>query len=265
MPDLEIEPGLTIHYLDQNPSGYPVVLLLHGLGATGDSWQLQFPPLIEAGYRVLAPDMRGFGRSNYPGGSNKPETMAADTAKFLQMLEISKCHLIGLSMGGTIALQLVLKNQNLAELLILTNTFAKLRPTNVSNWIFYGIRLILVHILGINKQATYVASRLFPHPEQEELRSEFTKQVRQANQKAYRSTMRSYARYDLTDHLGEIDIPTLIITGENDTVVPPAVQAELVKRIPYSNQIIVPNTGHAVTVEQPDIYNNIVLDFLNST
>ena len=68
MAILELEPGLTIHYLDFNPGGYPAVLLLHGLGATGNSWQLQFHPLIEAGYRVLAPDMRGFGQSNFPGG-----------------------------------------------------------------------------------------------------------------------------------------------------------------------------------------------------
>ncbi len=63
MPIFEISPRLSIHYLEHNPSGNPTVLLLHGLGATGDSWLLQFPPLTEAGYHVLGPDVRGFGKS----------------------------------------------------------------------------------------------------------------------------------------------------------------------------------------------------------
>ena len=57
-----INPGLTIHYHDFNKNGSPGVLLLHGLGATCESWQLQTPALVEAGYRVIAPDMRGFGQ-----------------------------------------------------------------------------------------------------------------------------------------------------------------------------------------------------------
>lgn len=264
MADIELEPGLTIHYLEINPGGDPIVLLLHGLGATGNSWQLQFPPLAEAGYRILAPDMRGFGRSSYPGGANNTELMAADTLKFLQRLEVGNCHVIGISMGGTIALQAILNKPNVIESLILTNTFARLRPNRAATWIFYGIRLILVHFTGIHRQANYVGNRLFPHPEQVELRNEFTNQVRQANQKGYRSTMRSYARYDLSDRLGGINVPTLIITSENDSVVPPDVQAELANNIPNSRQISIPSAGHAVSVERPNIYNKIILDFLGS-
>lgn len=265
MADIELEPGLTIHYLEINPSGDPVVLFLHGLGATSASWQLQFQPLADAGYRILAPDMRGFGRSSYPGGANNSEIMAADTIKFLQRLEIGTCHVIGISMGGTIALQTVLMKPGFAESLILTNTFAKLRPKGVATWIFYGIRLAMVHVIGIQKQATYVANRLFPQPEQGELRNEFTKQVRQANQKGYRSTMRSYSQYDLSDQLREINVPTLIITGENDSVVPPDVQAELANNIPNSRHVLIQNSGHAVSVERPTIYNKIILNFLDSS
>lgn len=264
MAVIEIEPGLTIHYVDPNPSGYPIVLLLHGLGATCDSWQLQFPPLIEAGYRVIAPDMRGFGQSNYLGGANNPKIMAADMIKLLKKLGISSCHIIGISMGGTIALQVVLEEQHLADSVILANTFAKLRPNNISTLIFYGIRLVLVHVLGINRQANYVAHRLFTHPDQEELRIEFAKQVRQANQNCYRSTMRSYAGFDLSTQLGEIAVPTLIITSEYDSVVPPDVQKELADKIPNSNQIIIPEAGHAVSVERPDIFNNLILNFLDT-
>jgi pimeloyl-ACP methyl ester carboxylesterase len=264
MAEIKLEPGLTIHYLETNPNGDPVILLLHGLGATGDSWQLQLPQLSEAGYRCLAPDMRGFGRSTFPGGRNNSEIMAADTIKFLQKLKIKACHIIGISMGGTIALQVVLKNTALVESLILTNTFSKLRPQKAATWFFYGIRLILVHVFGIHKQANYVANRLFPRPENEELRIEFTRQVRQANHQGYRSTLRSYARYDLSEQVRKINIPTLIVTGEDDPVVPPAVQTELTNQIPNSRQVLIPNAGHAVSVERPNMYNGLILDFLKS-
>ena len=56
-----------LHYLDPNPSGSPAVLLLHGLGANGSSWTLQFDALIEAGFRPIAPDAPGFGESPYDG------------------------------------------------------------------------------------------------------------------------------------------------------------------------------------------------------
>jgi pimeloyl-ACP methyl ester carboxylesterase len=61
MPDLNLSPGLTIHYLEFNSDARETVLLLHGLGASSESWALQLPALTEKGYRVLAPDARAFG------------------------------------------------------------------------------------------------------------------------------------------------------------------------------------------------------------
>lgn len=264
MPNVEIESELTIHYLDLNPNGNKVLLLLHGLGATGESWQLQFPALLEAGFRVLAPDMRGFGRSTFPGGSNNSEVMAHDMIMFLDHLQVENCHIIGISMGGTIAIQQTLIKPAMVNSLILTNTFAKLRPKKVRTWFFYVYRLMLLHTFGMQSQAKFVAKKLFPKPEQVELRKEFANQVSQANPDGYRSMLRSFARYDLSAQINKITVPTLIITGENDSVVPPAFQNELASQILNSRQIIIPKAGHAVSVEQPMIYNKIILDFLTN-
>ncbi len=166
MPNIDLDPGLTIHYSDLNPNGNSVILLLHGLGVTGDSWQMQFPALIDAGFRILAPDMRGFGKSTYPGGPNNSRVMAKDMVAFMESLAIRSFHIIGISMGGTIALQLILDQPTMVDTLLLTNTFANLRPQKFSLWFFYAIRLALVHIFGMTKQADFVARRLFPDPEQ---------------------------------------------------------------------------------------------------
>ena len=132
-----INPGLTIHYHDFNKNGSPGVLLLHGLGATCESWQLQTPALVEAGYRVIAPDMRGFGQSSYPGGRNTPKIMAGDLLYLLEQLSLEKIHLVGISLGGTVALELVIAKPELVKSLVITNSFAKLRPKRISLWLFY--------------------------------------------------------------------------------------------------------------------------------
>ena len=113
MAKLDLGQGLSLHDYDLNSGGAPIVILLHGLGATSDSWQLQLPALLESGYRILAPDMRGFGKSSYPEGPNSPRIMAEDVATFLNRLEVTSVYVVGISMGGTIALQFALEHPSL--------------------------------------------------------------------------------------------------------------------------------------------------------
>lgn len=264
MAEITLEPGLTIHYQDFNPNGAPLIVLLHGLGASGESWQLQIPALTGEGYRVIVPDMRGFGRSTYPGGRNNPNIMAKDLICLLQLLMLEKFHLVGISLGGTVALQLVLTRPDMVKSLVITNSFAKLRPKTFSTWFFYGIRLLLVHLIGIETQANYVSKSLFPDPEQEILRENFREQVNQSNPRGYRSTMRSLAFFDVSSKVGEIQAPTLVITGERDTVVPPASQVELAELIPGAQHIFLQDAGHAVIVEKSGEFNQVILEFLHN-
>ncbi len=76
--------------------------------------------------------------------------------------------------------------------------------------------------------------------------------------------MRSYARFDLSEQVNSIRVPTLILTGERDSIVPPKVQIELANQIPDAKHLFIHDAGHAVSVEQPDEYNRIVLDFLRA-
>jgi len=263
MATLDLEPGLSLHYSDLNPGGTPIVILLHGLGATGDSWQLQFPALIESGFRIITPDMRGFGKSTYPEGPNSPQIMAEDVAKLLNRLEITSAYLVGISMGGTIALQFALNHPSMVDSLLLVNTFASLRPRKISYWLFYSIRLLLIQVLGIPHQARFVVNRLFPDPEQEFLRESFYKQIIQANPAGYRSTIKSFVNFNVSDRLYEIQSPTLVVTGDKDTVVPPKTQQELAENIPNANLVVINNAGHAVIVEKPEEFNHAMLAFLH--
>jgi 3-oxoadipate enol-lactonase len=261
MPEQLIDPGVTIHYLDYNGENPAGVLLLHGLGATCDSWQLQTPVLVDAGYRVIVPDMRGFGKSTYPGGSNNPKIMARDMARLVKGLDLEAVDVVGISLGGTVALEFAINNPEMVKTLVITNSFARLRPKKISLWIYYLVRLFLVHLIGIETQAEYVANRLF---DDDLLSRTFKEQVCQSDPKGYRSTMRSLAFFDVTQDVAQIQKPVLVITGDQDTVVPLENQAELSQLIPGSEHLFIRGAGHAVTVEKPGEFNQMLMDFLKS-
>jgi 3-oxoadipate enol-lactonase len=252
---------VNLNYQDHQPEGAPAVLLLHGLGATCNSWIPQIPALCGAGFRVIAPDLPGFGRSKYSGGGNNPPAMARSVAGLLTELDTGQVHVAGISMGGTVALQLSLDHSHLIRSLVLINTFAVLRPRRITSWLYLGLRFILVHTLGLPVQARAVTRRIFPEPEQTDLRRQFYEQIIQADPHGYRSALRSLARFNLVRRLPEISNPTLVITGANDTTVFPENQKVLAENIPNASQIIIPGGGHAVTVEKTGLINQILLDF----
>ena len=262
MPILELIPNLKFHYIDENPNGNPVVLLLHGLGATSESWGLQRQILEDENFRVLAPDAPGFGKSSYPGGGTSIAKMASEMAHLLFDLGVYKAHVAGISMGGTIALQLALDYPNLVDKLVLINTFSSLRPKRASIWLYFAFRLFLVHTLGLDTQARTVSKRIFPNPEQAELRKVLIEQINQADLRGYRATMRALGLFTVTSRLSEIRNQTLIVTGQDDTTVPAENQQTLADCIPNARQIILSNAGHALIVEQPEKFNYIFLQFL---
>lgn len=264
MPLLKLANRVQLHYLDENPTAPQAVILLHGLGANGNSWQLQMPALIGAGFRVVAPDTPGFGQSSYAGGGINVAKATSPMAELLEHLSLGPAHVVGISMGGTQALQLALDWPQMVAKLVLVNTFAHLDLNETASWPYFLVRFILVHTLGLRSQAKTVAGRIFPRPEQEFLRQELMNQIMQADPRAYRAMMRSLARFDVTGRLCEIQSPTLVISSAQDTTVPLRAQNALASGISNARQAIIPEAGHAVSVEKPAEFNQILLEFLSS-
>ena len=253
---------INIHYLDPGDDRRYPVLLLHGLGVDGSSWALQFPALMDAGFRPIAVDVPGFGRS--PRGKTpwSIQRVSNDISTFLRENKIPPVHVVGLSMGGTIAQQLAFDYPQLVSKIVLANTFSVLRPSTFQGWMYFIRRIILVHTLGLPAQAKFVADKIFSKPEQAELREEMIQQITNADPRAYRAAMRSLGTFNSRHRLSEIKIPVLIITGAKDTTVLPAHQAQMKTWIPGARQKILPDAGHAASVEFPDEFNRILVDFL---
>jgi 3-oxoadipate enol-lactonase len=251
----------TIHFLDPHPSGAKPILLLHGLGANGASWQLQFDALIENGFRPIAPDVPGFGESPYDGKGWSIKRAAAQMIGLLDELKIAHADVAGLSMGGVIASQSALDYPDRIKHLVLVSTFDKLRPSNASEFFYFLRRLIFVHLIGLPQQAKLVAERVFPHPEQEELRALLIAEIARADIRAYRSAMRSLGMFNIAPRLKEIKMPALVITGMDDTTVAPHVQRRLADGI-GAQQIVIANGGHAINVDQYGQFNEALIAFV---
>jgi 3-oxoadipate enol-lactonase len=142
------------------------------------------------------------------------------------------------------------------------NTFARLRPEKSGDLIYFASRMLIVYTLGLSTQARMVANRLFPDPEQEELRQELIKQINQADPKGYRAAMRALGRFDVESQLSEIQAPTLVVTGERDTTVPLKLQQNLAQGIANARHVVIPDAGHAVTADKPQVFNEILMQFL---
>jgi 3-oxoadipate enol-lactonase len=251
-----------LHCLDPNPSGKPAVLLLHGLGADASSWTLQIPALSQAGFRPLAADAPGFGGSPYDGRSWTIRRVAAQMAALLEELGTGPVNVVGLSMGGVIAQQLALDFPQLTKKLVLVSTFCVLQPQDLSGWAYFIRRALAILTLGMQAQAQVVARRLFPDPKDAPLRSMYLAVISRADPRAYRKAMLALGLFNSRKRLGLIKVPTLVITGTEDSTVSPARQKLLVEGIPGACQVLIPQAGHAVSIDQAEKFNQALLDFL---
>lgn len=251
-----------IHFLVDGPADGKPVLLIHGLGSDSTSWQIQIPALIGLGCRVFAVDVPGFGQSRHQGGRWSMPFIAKSLAQFCRQEMHRPADVVGISMGGTIALEFALDFPELVNHLVLVNTFATLKTGGIRQWMYFLRRAVLLYTAGQEMQARFVARRIFPGEDQGELRKILIAQIMQADLGDYRRAMVSLALFDARGRLAGVKPPTLVVTGDRDSTVPPAVQAEMARMIPGARQEMVAGAGHAVIVDQPEAFNRVVCAFL---
>ncbi|NLF52338.1 MAG: alpha/beta hydrolase [Leptolinea sp.] len=263
MPEISIQTG-RIYLLDPSPENKPAIFLLHGLGTEASSWIFQIAALEQAGFRPVAPDLPGFGRSTYTGRRWTIRDAAKSILQIADALTINKFHIVGISMGGTIALQTAIEYSDRLLGLILINTFATLRPKRWNEWSYLVKRYLRARFHGAGAQAEMTARRIFPREDQKELRRELEMHIRQTDPGVYKSAMRELGLFDARHSLKQLSVPSLLITGENDTTVPLENQCELGEGLSGCRQVMIANAGHGVIIDQPDAVNDNLLKFLQT-
>ncbi len=236
------------------------LLLIHGLGSSSRDWEYQIPQFSKQ-YKVITIDLRGHGKTSKPKGPYSIRGFADDVALFLEALKIQHVNILGLSMGTATGFELAIYYPELVKSLIAVNMSAKLSVKTFNEKKQFFIRDVIVKVLGMKKMGEFLAPRLFPLPEQEDLRKKVATRWAENDKKAYLSAFHSLRNWSVEEELHKITCPTIVIASDGDYT-PVEIKEEYVKKIPNGQISIIKNSHHAVPMEKPEEFNRIVLDFL---
>jgi len=239
--------------------------LIMGLGGDATGWMLQIPAFSRY-FKVVAFDNRDVGRSSLAKSSYSIADMAEDTAGLMDALGIEKAHILGGSMGGAIAQELVLNHPDKVNRLILACTmghFARFRINMLepaifikkhdpTNKVFLAEMLFqcMTHDFLKNPEAVDRMLNLMQNPPFPQSTEAF---IRQAN---------AVSTFDALDRLGAVRVPTLVLAGDQDILTPPWAARELAGAIPGAKLQILEGGAHGFFWEIPEKTNQAVIEFL---
>ncbi len=242
----------------------PPLALIHGLGAGTRSWNSQLSHFA-ANYRVMRFDLRGHGQSAHPPGPYSIALLADDTAKLLNALGIAPAHIVGLSLGGMVALQLALDAPDLVRSLVVVNSVPKPLVGNLLDRarivVNYLRRVAILRWRSLHAMGEYLGTHLLPGPEYAAARQAFMVQWAMNDDQAYRAALSAIRGWDVSRRVNDIRCPTLFVTGDQDYT-PIAAKAEVVAHMPRAELAVISNSRHLTPIDQPDQFNKTVLAFL---
>ncbi len=271
---LEIQ-GLTLHVKTRG-QGEPVFVLLHGFGASLYSWDAIMDPLSKLG-RVIAFDRPAFGLSERPldwEGQNpySPESQTALVLGLMEHLNVDQAILVGNSAGGTIAAQVALAYPDRVAALVLVDP-AVYTGGGAPGWIRPLLSTPQMRRIGplfvrqIERRGDELLTTAWHNPDnltQEQI-ALYKKPLLVENwdKALWEFTLASRAS-NLPERLQDITLPVLVITGDDDRIVPTADSIRLAGELPNARLVVIENAGHVPHEERPEAFMNAVQEFLNT-
>lgn len=253
MPTIQID-TVALHYEEQGAG--PPLVLLHGLGSRGADWAPQLAEFSRR-HRCVAFDLPGSGRSvdqAHPRGPFTLEGYARTIAGAMQALSLPPAHVVGLSMGGMTGLQLALDYPELVRSLTVVNALASMQPRTWRDRFALGLRKAVTVTLGPRGVARLVAPRLFPSPDQAQLRAAFVAQLSALDARTYAAQSRALLGWSVEARLSELRAPLTLICADGDYT-PVAAKEAVAAAVPGATVVVVPDSHHALPLEAPDAFN----------
>jgi pimeloyl-ACP methyl ester carboxylesterase len=267
--------GAKIHYQEFGDPAKPVVILIHGYTASVYVWKTTAPQLAEAGFRVIAVDLLGFGYSEKPSWFDYSiQSQARMISRFMDRLGIGRASIVGSSYGGAVALDLTLDYPERVDKLVLADAVCNddaldhpiLRLTSIR-----GIGELLTPFIADSK--LFLKRRMhstLAKPNHHMITQERIDSVRRPllSREGHHSLLAtsrnwSAARLERDAHL--IERPTLIIWGEQDTVIPISNGYKLHNEIPNSRFVVLKDCGHVPQEEKSDLFSELDSGFVHDT
>ena len=265
MPTLRIN-GTELFY-EEHGTGQQTVFLAHGLVLSGRMYHHQVMALRER-FRCITMDFRGQGRSAVADVGYDMKTLARDVSMLLRRLDAAPCHYVGLSMGGFVGMRLALQEPNLLRSLTLINTGAD--ADSISDRFRSVSMTTMVRLFGLRSVAGRAMRLLFGHefnrnPVRAEERRIWHRELLANNRTGIvRAAAGVRRRERFLEEIEQIDLPTLIIAGQDDRALPPVHSQRMHERIADSQLVTLPGVGHNCCLEAPQPVNEQLTKFFDS-
>jgi len=249
-------PGVRIWYRDTGGSGMPVVFL-HAATGSSRVWEYQIPAFTASGYRVIAYDRRGFGRTVIDPAGIQPGTGSDDLLALLDHLRVDRFHVVGTAAGGIVALDFALSFPQRLRSLVLANSIGGVQD---EEFLELGRRLRPPEFNALPAELREVGPAYrAANPEGTRRWIELERVSRPEGPRAPAQLMRNRITFSV---LETIKLPTLLIAGGADMYAPAPVMRLFAARIKNSELVIVPEAGHSAYWEEPRMFNRAVLSFV---
>ncbi|MGE5189612.1 MAG: alpha/beta fold hydrolase [Gemmatimonadota bacterium] len=257
-------PGFRMYY-EIHGSGFPL-LLVNGLGSDHGEWLHQLPAFASR-FRVVLFDNRGAGDSEVPPGPYTTAAMADDAAALLAALGIGRAHVLGVSLGGMIAQEVALRHPGRLGRLVLACTSpggtVAARPRAEALSAF-------VRSPGgdpeaeLRRMIPFLYTGRFAREHPDEIEAFVARRLRHpTSPEGHASQLAAAIGHAAADRLSEIRVPTLVIAGTADRLVPPVNSETIAERIPGARLVLLPGAPHRLFAESAEAFNREVLAFLD--
>ncbi|MGI9332860.1 MAG: alpha/beta fold hydrolase [Gammaproteobacteria bacterium] len=256
--------GIEVHYSLEGPRSAPVVMMSHSLATDAGMWDPQAAMLARA-YRVLRYDTRGHGATDAPSGPYSLEMLTGDAHALTEALGIGEAHWVGISMGGMIGQMFALMYPQRLLSLSLCDTMCVLPPEALGAW---RERIDTAESEGMEPLVAPTIDRWFS-PEFVEREPAAVDRIRDTIRATpvagYVGCSHAIMQLNLTTRLREIDMPTLIVVGEDDPGTPVAASEQIHAEIADSRLVILPGARHLSNLEAAPGFNAALSGFLEDT
>ncbi len=255
--------GAEIYYIDMGDRSAPAIVLIHGFPFSHEMWNPQIE-FLKSHFRVIAYDIRGHGKSDVGDGQYSLELFVDDLIALLDHLQLEKVVLCGLSMGGYIALRAIERNPERFRALILCDTTSNADSNEAK--LRRAASIKTVKRAGVAPYAQeFLKAVLTPQNVQNKLDlvRAVLSMIESNSSVGICGTLLALAgRTETTPSLPKIQVPTLILVGEQDKITPPELSEKMHALIPNSKLQILPNAAHLSNLEEPEEFNGNLLSFL---
>jgi pimeloyl-ACP methyl ester carboxylesterase len=275
LQDVEVD-GTRVHYAEMGPprdEQHPLaIVFVHGLGGCWQNW-LENIPYFARRHRVLALDLPGFGSSPVPEWETSIPNYGRLLLGFCDAVGVRDCVVVGNSMGGFVSAEAAIEQPDRFEKLVLVSAAGvssvrvRRQPAEVVARMIAAAEPLLFQLqtraFRRRKARSAAFAAIFYSPG--ELRPELVWEFFQGGVRAesFVESLTSLVGYDILDRLEEVEVPTLIVWGSQDHVVPPADALGYAERLRNSRLEVFDKTGHVPMAERPVRFNRMLEGFLN--